>query len=388
MTNTNFRWLAAHLLPFALMGCGGGGGGGGESIAVTPPVPSPVPATAISGTVSPQTFLLTLVYTGARPDMLFPPAFNDGRSVPVIIQEMHFTVDTSDTSGLRVSSVSTLPTLLDGIFFTTGSAYAADSTLGQLNTFQTMAPFTSAGSSFYYLFSPNSQVHFDSIDASGPLPTADYTSAGTTVPYVLSVVPPVSTTLNPAGYTYQTFGAVDGPDNSPGGAFATAKPAAQWSYVDAWFSIGIPSIAAAIPLSGTASYTGVLAGTAITAATRDSAIMYSTVQVTVDFAARRASFATSGTTSLSTNAPNNAMAGPSSNLNMTGTLTYLGGQRIFTGPVTSAGGLNGNATCSFYGPGVVAATATKAIGSPPEIGCTFAANNSSVGVIQGALGAN
>ena len=81
---------------------------------------------------------------------------------------------------------------------------------------------------------------------------------------------------------------------------------------------------------------------------------------------------------------------PSANagLNLSGTLSYSALNNTFTGPVTSTSGLAGNATCRFYGPGIGAATGVKVLGSPTEIGCTFAANNTTTGVMQGALGAN
>ncbi|HET7832182.1 MAG TPA: hypothetical protein VFK88_04380 [Gallionella sp.] len=70
---------------------------------------------------------------------------------------------------------------------------------------------------------------------------------------------------------------------------------------------------------------------------------------------------------------------------MSGTLSYTAGSNTFTGTVTTANGMSGNATGRFYGPGIATATANKVAGAPPEIGGTFAVMGTA-GTMQGAFG--
>lgn len=124
------------------------------------------------------------------------------------------------------------------------------------------------------------------------------------------------------------------------------------------------------------------------AASRDASTINATVAAAVNFATRTMSFTTSATTSLSANAAAGVLPIANTSLNFSGTLNYIAGSNTFTGAVISVGGLTGNATCRFYGPAIAAATGNKVLGLPTEIGCTFAADNTAIGVVQGALGAN
>ena len=63
-----------------------------------------------------------------------------------------------------------------------------------------------------------------------------------------------------------------------------------------------------------------------------------------------------------------------SNLNLTGTLTYIAGTNYFTGTVTSANGMSGKINGEFYGPGI------------NELGGTFALYGSGVGTLVGSFG--
>jgi hypothetical protein len=158
------------------------------------------------------------------------------------------------------------------------------------------------------------------------------------------------------------------------------------THVESYFSAGVSTLAATLPVLGTATYTGQAAGTYVNAVTNDPSQTAATMNATANFATRTVAFSTTGTTSLS----NNAVAGtlPTANaaLNMSGTLSYAAGNNTFTGAVTTTNGMSGNATGRFYGPGIAAATATKAIGAPPEIGGTFAVMATGVGAMQGAFG--
>ena len=112
------------------------------------------------------------------------------------------------------------------------------------------------------------------------------------------------------------------------------------------------------------------------------------MNATADFATLNVAFSTTGSTRVSDNAPVGTLPTAAPGMDLTGTLTYPAGSNTFTGAVTSANGMSGNATGRFYGPGIAAATATKVAGAPPEIGGTFAVMNTAGGAMQGAFGGN
>lgn len=348
------------------------GGGGGDTVVAAPPapvVPPVVRTTAISGTVSalvsPSAALPNLA--GPANMLVAPGAGTVG--LTAIVQQMDFMLDLSALPATPVASaviygVRAYDALLIGI----GTGYPGDGTLGRWTSFDPGISPTTPNS----LVSQPRPIVFNALDTSGPVPSADYSSAIFLPYYNLSYVPPLSATLNPAGYTFQTFGQLSSVDTTPGGPWNSGRPASEWSFVDAWFSVGIPTDPVSIPTVGTASYVGVAVGTAVNAATRDMTLVSATVNATVDFAARSIAWSTSGT-------------GASA---MSGVLAYIAGSNTFSGTIASASGLIGNATCRFYGPGIGAATASKVIGSPNEIGCTFALGSVGVGAMQGALAAN
>lgn len=179
--------------------------------------------------------------------------------------------------------------------------------------------------------------------------------------------------MNPSGYTYQLYGSWEVADN-------TTFTASEY-----YFSAGVPTAAATLPLTGTASYTGEAVGSFVNAATGDWSGTYATMNATANFAALSVALATTGTTSLSSNAPANALPIANPGLDMSGTLSYAPGSNTFTGAVSTANGMGGNATGRFYGPGIAAATATKVAGAPPEIGGTFAVAGNGIGAMQGAF---
>lgn len=109
------------------------------------------------------------------------------------------------------------------------------------------------------------------------------------------------------------------------------------------------------------------------------------MNATADFGTLKIAFATSGTTTLGVNAPANALPVANHSLDLNGTLSFTPGSNTFTGTVATANGMSGNATGRFYGPGMTAATATKVMGAPPEIGGTFAVMGTT-GAMQGAFG--
>jgi len=181
--------------------------------------------------------------------------------------------------------------------------------------------------------------------------------------------------VNPAGYTYQTFGTwIAVPDNLPP--------------VEGYFSTGIPTDAATLPFAGTATYTGRAAGTWVDAQTRDFFSTVATVNVTVDFGASTVTISTTGTNVVSNNAPSDTSPTPSANLNFSGLLSYSAASNTFTGVATTSNGISGNVTGRFYGLGISASTSSKVMGSPPELGGTFAVFVPGGGAMQGAFGSN
>lgn len=357
---------ALGVVTMILTACGGGGGGG-----AAPSVVRPTPPTTLSGTVAPPV-APTAGVMSAKVNMLFAPLLIN--TVDTLSQGMDYTFDPVAAAAvpatLKVTSLNIKAadsSLFSQFNVSTGAAYVADPTLGQAFYLSNSV----AGVQAYALSAVTPGVTASQSNALAGLPTAVLSNAttGTTAGYVL----PFSAALNPAGYTYQTFG-----------SWVSINPGAA-VLSEFYFSAGTPTITL-LPVAGTASYTGMAAGSYVNVLTRDPYDVAATMNATADFALRTVAFSTTGTTSLS----NNAVAGtlPTANaaLNMTGTLSYAAGNNTFTGAVTTTNGMSGNATGRFYGPGIVAATPTKAVGAPPEIGGTFAVMAAGVGAMQGAFG--
>lgn len=190
----------------------------------------------------------------------------------------------------------------------------------------------------------------------------------------IAYVIPFSAALNPGGYTYQTLGSYI---TTPG----------DGTVVEGYFSTGVPTLTA-LPTSGTATYTGKLAASAIDAIRRDPGSADGSVNVLVDFTTMSVTITTSTTTNLSNNAPTGALPTAAPGLDFSGALIYVAGSNTFSGQVTANNGMMGNVTGRFYGAGIGATTSTKAVGSPPEIGGTFALFASGVEAMQGAFGGN
>jgi len=112
-------------------------------------------------------------------------------------------------------------------------------------------------------------------------------------------------------------------------------------------TFGAPTPGSAVPASGTATFSGELAGTYMSPAWKEGSIAAASLSVGVDFQARSLNFASTGTTitrNLST-----ATAAPG--LNLAGTLTYAPGSGSFSGTLHSASGtMSGTSQGRFYGP--------------------------------------
>lgn len=112
-------------------------------------------------------------------------------------------------------------------------------------------------------------------------------------------------------------------------------------------SIGAPTEGKAIPISGTAIYTGKSIGF-YTDATGHGNTTFSDVSVNANFATRTLGLSSTGTFKTSDYATTTLAP----NLDLTGTLTYVAGTNSFAGPLTNGGTLSGTSTGRFYGPNV------------------------------------
>lgn len=111
-------------------------------------------------------------------------------------------------------------------------------------------------------------------------------------------------------------------------------------------SYGAPTPGSAVPTSGTASFTGKLAGLYVSPQAQGS-VAAADLAVRVDFGARSLSFASTGT--MLTRDFAAATAAPQ--LNLSGTLTYGAGRGEFAGTLrNAAGSMAGESRGKFYGP--------------------------------------
>lgn len=336
-------------------------GGSGSN----PPTIVPIP-TSMTGTVAPPVAPASGA-TYVVPNMLTP--VNSSNTVSSIVQSMTYTPDpvaaAAIPSAQKVTSLNIMPVDSAGVFgiLTGAAAYPLDPALGQASSVTVASNALSTSWS-----TVNGQVLTQTTIAG--LAAATFTNAvfSASVSYVL----PYSATMNPSSYTYQTFG-----------SWATVNGGV---HQENYFSGGISSVAATLPVAGTATYTGQAVGTYVNAVTNDPSQTSATMNATADFAARTVAFSTTGTTSLSNNAAAGTLPTANAALNMSGTLSYAAGNNTFTGAVTTGNGMSGNATGRFYGPGIAVATSSKVVGAPPEIGGTFAVMAPGVGAMQGAFG--
>jgi hypothetical protein len=164
------------------------------------------------------------------------------------------------------------------------------------------------------------------------------------------------------GFEYQTFG-----------TWVTGGGTGSGTY--GFMSVGNQSSGSSVPTSGTATYTGVTGGRYADSNGADY-FTSSSVSATADFAARGLTFSTNGT-AITRDLLNTSSA---TNLNLSGSLSYVAGSGSFSGSVSTTGvgtggsALSGSATGRFYGP------------SAQEIGGTFAVSSGNE-VYGGAFGA-
>lgn len=163
---------------------------------------------------------------------------------------------------------------------------------------------------------------------------------------------------NPAayGFEYQTYGAWGAYGNATTPAYA--------------ISVGNPSPASAIPLTGALTFTGGATGYYVDAS-KFGYVTNANMVAAVTFDNRTVAFTTTNT-SIAGGPGNPQISAPS--LNMTGTLSYAAGTNAMTGTATTTNGMSGNMNGKFYGPGL------------NEIGGTYAVTGSGAGSMVGGFG--
>ena len=160
------------------------------------------------------------------------------------------------------------------------------------------------------------------------------------------------------GWDYQSFDAWDDQGTEIGIMYAQ--------------TFGAATPASAVPLSGSAEFTGKLGGVYVSAA-GDGSMAAADLTVNADFSARSLSLTSSGTIITR----DFTAATTASNLDLRGTLTYAPGRNAFGGTLTNAGGtMSGPSQGQFYGP------------AAEELGGVFVVKSSTtVETFTGAYGA-
>ena len=129
-------------------------------------------------------------------------------------------------------------------------------------------------------------------------------------------------------------------------------------------STGQATPTAALPTTGTATFTGTARGVYTFAGNATRQATTADMSATVNFGAREVGFSTSNTVL----GPGGGGEGARPELNMTGTLRYSAGVNNFSGAVTAPGaGLSGSANGRFYGPAAQEIGGVYSLGSPDGI---------------------
>jgi len=175
----------------------------------------------------------------------------------------------------------------------------------------------------------------------------------------------IGITPNPylQGFQYQTYGAW-GPAVASGSGGGSGTSTLTTSYA---ISIGSATAGSAIPVVGSATFTGAAGGYYYVSASQTN-VTSASMSATVNFSSRSINFSTSNTSTV------NSVTGGYANaasLNLAGTMSYAAGSGRFSGPVTTTGGgaLQGNLLGAFYGPNANEIGGTFSLNSPT--GATF-----------------
>jgi hypothetical protein len=132
------------------------------------------------------------------------------------------------------------------------------------------------------------------------------------------------------------------------GAWGYAQPSSPTHY-DGQFTLGTATRVRDIPVTGSASYTGLMLGTFFDGTGVHDVYAHATAQA--DFAGRSVSLATDLSTRSLRGGAGSAVSDPG--LNLSGILTYASGSNALTGTLNSAAnGMTGQGRARFYGPAV------------------------------------
>jgi hypothetical protein len=214
----------------------------------------------------------------------------------------------------------------------------------------------------------NSSNNFSAISASNSTGSVSFSTAngdtlqsgfdGNTTVALNKSQTTVGAFANPAayGFEYQTYGAWGAYGNATTPAYAV--------------SVGNPSPASAIPLTGALTFTGGATGYYVDA-NKFGYVTNANMVAAVTFDNRTVAFTTTNT-SIAGGPGVPQISAPS--LNMTGTLSYAAGTNAMTGTATTTNGMSGNMNGKFYGPAL------------NELGGTYAVTGSGVGSMVGGFG--
>ena len=132
------------------------------------------------------------------------------------------------------------------------------------------------------------------------------------------------------------------------GAWGYAQPSSPTQY-DGSFVLGTATRVRDIPVTGSASYAGLMLGTFLDGSAAYDVSAFATAQA--DFAARTVSFATDLSTRTARGGAGTPVLDPT--LNLSGTLSYAEGSNRLAGTLTNAStDMSGQASARFYGPAV------------------------------------
>jgi hypothetical protein len=177
-----------------------------------------------------------------------------------------------------------------------------------------------------------SSVRFDAQRNLESIQVNGYAPAARTRPSPFDGIP--NSLPNPLamGWEYQSFGVWDHSNEFARMLVAT--------------SFGAATPGSAVPLSGTASFTGKLSGLHVSPDGRGASAA-ADLTMSANFSTRSLSFASRGTTLT----PAGSAAASAPHLDLGGTLTYAPGTNRFSGTLANAGGtISGASTGRFYGP--------------------------------------
>ncbi len=218
--------------------------------------------------------------------------------------------------------------------------------------------FTRDASNNFTLISATASTDNSAVFSAALGDTLQWTFDGAVTTTLNKAQTTIGTFLNPTyyGFNYQTYGAWGSYGNATGSSFA--------------LSDGSASPVSAIPSIGGIAFTGGAAAYYVDV-NKASYVTNATLVTILSYDAQTMTFTTTNTGILG-GLSGNALT--STNLDMTGTLTYVAGTNYFTGTVTTTSGMTGKINGEFYGPGI------------NEFGGTYAVYGSGLGTMAGSFG--